>query len=42
VSRWLRRGTSALLFLAVVDYFVLPQIARERGAVRRLGTVRPW
>jgi len=42
VSRWLRRGASVLLLVAVVDYFVLPQIAGARAAMRLLDTVRPW
>jgi uncharacterized membrane protein YbhN (UPF0104 family) len=40
--RWVRRGASVLVFLAVVDYLVLPQVAGERAALRLLGTVRPW
>ena len=42
VSRWLRRGASVLLLVAVVDYFVLPQIAGARAAMRLLDTVQPW
>jgi uncharacterized protein (TIRG00374 family) len=39
---WLRRGASVLLLLAVVDYFVLPQVAGTEAALRLLRTVNPW
>ncbi len=39
---WLRRGASVLILLAVIDYFVLPQIAGTEAALRLLRTVNPW
>lgn len=39
-SRWLRRGFSLLVFLAVLEYLVLPQIAGTRAAFHSLIQVR--
>lgn len=38
---WLRRGVTLLVFVAVVDYLVLPQIAGTRSALRALGALQP-
>jgi uncharacterized protein (TIRG00374 family) len=42
VLHWLRRGASVLILLAVLDYFVLPQVAGTEAALRLLRTVNPW
>jgi uncharacterized protein (TIRG00374 family) len=42
VAPWLRRGFTLLVFLAVLDYLVLPQIAGTRRALDLLGQVNPW
>ncbi len=42
VLHWLRRGASVLALLAVLDYFVLPQVAGTEAALRLLRTVNPW
>ena len=42
LRHWLRRGASVLILLAVVDYFVLPQVAGTEAALRLLRTVNPW
>jgi uncharacterized protein (TIRG00374 family) len=39
--RWLRRGFALLLFGAVLEYLVLPQIAGTRKALHLLGEIRP-
>lgn len=41
--RWLRRGVSLLIFLAVLGFFVLPQIADAGEALHTLSDVdTPW
>ena len=42
VLRWLQRGALALVGLAVLDYFALPQIAGARTALRLLSGLKPW
>jgi uncharacterized membrane protein YbhN (UPF0104 family) len=42
VLHWLRRGASVLILLAVIDYFVLTQVAGTEAALRLLRTVNPW
>lgn len=42
VLHWLRRGASVLALLAVLDYFVLPQVAGTEAALHLLRTVNPW
>lgn len=39
-SRWVRRGFSLLIFLAVLEFLVLPQIAGTRAALHSLSQVR--
>jgi uncharacterized protein (TIRG00374 family) len=39
--RWVRRGASLLAFLAVLEYFVLPQVSGSRNALRLIGDVQP-
>jgi uncharacterized protein (TIRG00374 family) len=40
--RWVRRGVLLLASFAVLDYFVLPQIAGTKKALYLLRTVNPW
>ncbi len=39
--RWLLRGASVLVSVAVIDYLVLPQLAGTRKALHLLGNVNP-
>lgn len=38
--RWVRRGAALLVFVAAVEYLVLPQIAGTRTALHVLGNVQ--
>ncbi len=42
VVRWLVRGASVLVSVAVIDYLVLPQLAGTRKALHLLGSMHPW
>ncbi|TCN29629.1 hypothetical protein EV644_13816 [Kribbella orskensis] len=39
---WLRSAAGLLVLIAVVDYFVLPQLAGTQESLHLLGQIRPW